>query len=369
MKTGASAAALAFLVALGGCGGRGSSASGPARAPGQPQGTLYGFFPNPPEITRQSVRETWRDLGRHGEVVLLQQNVPWERFAEDERARRRVLGELRRQFRLARRSGLEVFFVVDPLNGLNRAEFFGLPAGWQASFADPRVRATYSAFCLRAWEELRPRCLGLASEINTYTDAHPEEIRHFLSLYREVYERIKARSPETRVFVTFQWEDLNNLISGAAEGRPAYRTNWEAVEAFEPRLDVWAISSYPWVAFGGAAQIPANYYTPLLARTAKPLAVAEGGYPSMPVGPVSGSEQDQLAYLRAIRSQLGGPRLAFWIYLLLGDLDLGSYAPVMRRQGASEKDIQTLGFFAQVGLRRRDGTPKPALVLWDSFRE
>jgi hypothetical protein len=40
----------------------------------------------------------------------------------------------------------------------------------------------------------------------------------------------------------------------------------------------------------------------------------------------------------------------------------------MRRQGASETDVGTLGFFAHVGLRRRDGTPKPALALWDSYR-
>ena len=30
--------------------------------------------------------------------------------------------------------------------------------------------------------------------------------------------------------------------------------------------------------------------------------------------------------------------------------------------------VRTLGFFAHVGLRRRDGTPKPALALWDSYR-
>jgi hypothetical protein len=313
------------------------------------------------------VLETWRGLGRHGEAALLQQHVPWARFS-GQQERRRVLSELRWQLRQARRNGLEVLLVVDPLNGLNRAEFLGLPPGWTASFAEPRVRAAYSAFCLAAWEELQPRYLGLASEINTYADAHPADFPHFLSLYREVYERIKARAPQTRIFVTFQWEDLNNLVAGAAEGRTAFRPNWETVEAFEPRLDVWAISSYPWVAFGSAAGIPGDYYRSLPARTAKPVAVAEGGYNSEPVGPASGGEQEQLDYLRAIHSQLGGPRLAFWVYLLLGDLDLASYAPEMLRQGASRKDVDTLGFFASVGLRGRDGRPKPALALWDSFR-
>ena len=37
--------------------------------------------------------------------------------------------------------------------------------------------------------------------------------------------------------------------------------------------------------------------------------------------------------------------------------------------GAGERDVETLGFFAFVRLRRQDGSPKPALALWDSFRK
>jgi hypothetical protein len=31
-------------------------------------------------------------------------------------------------------------------------------------------------------------------------------------------------------------------------------------------------------------------------------------------------------------------------------------------------DLETLGYFASVGLREADGTPKPALEVWDGFR-
>lgn len=240
--------------------------------------------------------------------------------------------------------------------------------GWKPAFSAPEVRTAFGNYCRRIVREFHPRFLGLASEINTYADAHPEDFPHFVSLYREVYGWIKSEAPETRVFVTFQWEDLNNLIPTVSEGRPPYRINWETVEAFEPQLDVWAISSYPFVAFRSGADIPVDYYTPLLARTAKPLAVAEGGYTSAPVGPVAGTPQDQVSYLRAIHAQLGGPRLEFWIYLLLSDLNLDSYASLLRKQGLNERDVDTFGFFTFVGLRGRDGTPKPALALWDSFR-
>jgi hypothetical protein len=167
--------------------------------------------------------------------------------------------------------------------------------------------------------------------------------------------------------VTFQWEDLNNLFAAAAEGRQAYQTNWEQVEAFEPQLDLWVISSYPFAAFGGGDEIPDDFYTPLLARTDKQLAVAEGGYTSSPVGPFLGAPEDQADYLQAIDAQIGS-RLRFWIYLLLTDFNAESYAEVMGRNGVGQQDVDTLGMFAFVGLQFQDGSPKPALEVWDSFR-
>jgi len=329
--------------------------------------TAYGFFPSPPEATLQSVLGHFHSLGDHADFVLIQPNIPWEEVLAGASSESPRLTDIRNQVTLAHQDGLDVVFVVDPLNGLNRREFLGLPEGWTASFATPEVRSAFSNFALWITREFRPRFLGLASEINTYADAHPEDFPHFLSLYREVYAAVKAESPETQVFATFQWEDLNNLLAVAAEGRAPYQTNWEQVEAFEPQLDLWVISSYPFAVFQSGAEIPDDYYTPLLSRTDRPLAVAEGGYTSQPVGPFRGTPQDQVDYLNAIHSQLGG-RLRFWVYLLLNDFNPESYADAMRQNGLGDDDINTLGMFTAVGLREADGTPKPALAIWDSFR-
>ena len=43
--------------------------------------TVYGFFPSPPEATTQSVIDTYKAIGQNGDVVLLQQSIPWEMFA------------------------------------------------------------------------------------------------------------------------------------------------------------------------------------------------------------------------------------------------------------------------------------------------
>lgn len=333
-----------------------------------PEGTTaYGFFPSPPEITIESVVAHYADMAQHADVVLLQQNIPWTAFPLEGEAEPQPLIDIRNQVILARQNGLEPVFVVDPLNGLNRREFMGLPFGWEASFANPRVRQAFTDFSLWMLNAFHPRYLGLASEINTYTDAFPEDFPNYLSLYREVYAAVKAQSPETRVFVTFQWEDLNNLIPDGNEGRAAYETNWETVEAFEPQLDVWAISSYPFISYRRGRDIPPDYYTPLLDRTDKPLAVAEGGYTSKPIDLAAGTEQDQVDYLTALHKQIG-PRLGFWIYLLLTDLDVESYGELMRQNGVPSRDVNTLGYFAFVGLQALDRSPKPALDTWDAFR-
>jgi hypothetical protein len=331
--------------------------------------TVYGFFPSPPEATFESVLNHFQALGEHADFVLVQQNIPWQDFAGGVEGESQKRTDLVNLMTLARQQELEAVFVVDALNGLNRREFAGLPAGWDANFANPDVRAAFTNFALWIAREFHPRYLGLASEINTYADAHPDDFPNYLSLYREVYALVKAEAPETQIFVTFQWEDLNNMFPTAAEGREAYETNWDQVEAFEPELDVWVISSYPFFTFPSGADIPDDYYSPLLARTTRPLAVAEGGFTSKPVGSgaITGTPQDQVDYLNAIHNQLG-ERLAFWVYLLLDDINPEAYAQVMTEQGMAADDIETLGFFVSVGLREFDGTPKPVLAVWDRFR-
>jgi hypothetical protein len=139
------------------------------------------------------------------------------------------------------------------------------------------------------------------------------------------------------------------------------------IEAFEPELDLWVISSYPFVAWPSASEIPDDYYTPLLTRTNKPIAVAEGGFGSSDIPPFHGTPADQTGYLNAIHDQIGA-RLAFWIYLILDDLNMDSYGAYFRNQGLGD-EANTLTFFSSVGLRERDGTPKPALAVWDEYRE
>ena len=333
------------------------------------QRTAFGFFPAPPEGTTEAVLNHFANLGENADFILIQPNIPWENFKAGIEGESQQRTDLTNQTILARQNDLEWIFVVDPLNGLNRREFFGLPDGWEPSFSNPDIREAFANFTLWILREFSPRYLGLASEINSYMDAHPDDVESFVSLYREVYDLVKSESPDTQVFVTFQWDDLNNMFAPAAEGRPAGKTNWDQIEAFEPQLDLWVISSYPYFAFPSGEGISTDYYTPLLERTNKPLAVAEGGWTTEPLGggAIYGDETGQVDYLQAIHDQLG-ERLDFWVYLVLSDFNMGSFAEIMRSEGRPESDIDGLSTFSAVGLTRFDGSPKPALALWNAYR-
>ncbi|MBN2086359.1 MAG: hypothetical protein JW748_14160 [Anaerolineales bacterium] len=328
--------------------------------------TAFGFFPSAPEVSILSVWNNFRAMSAHADSVLIQQPVAWDDFRAGIDGQSARIEDIRGQVELAWRNGMEPIFVVDPLNGLNRREFSGLPpelAG--AGFGHPDVRSAFQNQAVRMARDFHPRYLGLASEINTYADAFPEDFPNYLSLYRDTYRKIKMESPGTQVFVTFQWEDLYNLGVFAEGGGPGIQ--WDLIEAFEPELDLWVISSYPFAAFETAAEIPEDYYTPLLDRTEKPLAVAEGGFGSSDIPPFHGTPGDQVLYLNAVHDQLGG-RLAFWIYLILDDFNMESYQAFLEAHGMG-KDVETLRLFSTLGLRQRDGTPKPALAVWDGYRE
>ena len=331
--------------------------------------TAYGFFPSPPEATLESILQLYKDMSQHGDFVLIQQNTAWEDFVNSPEGESQTRTDLINQVKLAQQNKLEYIFVIDALNGLNRKEFIGLPAGWEASFANPDVRSAYRNYALWIVQTFQPRYLGLASEINTYMDAHPDDAGDFISLYNEIYSLVKAEAPGTQIFVSFQWDDLNNMFPQPEEGnRQRFDTNWEQIEVFEPNLDLWVISTYPYFVFNSGEEIPVDYYTSLLTRTDKPLAIAEGGFSSQPVGFAQGSPEDQVAYLNTVDDQLG-PRLVFWVNTLLDDFNLDSYAGMMEQQGRDPQDAISLGAFAYIGLRNSDGSPKPALEVWDEMKE
>ncbi len=361
-------AVLALVLATLACGESNKPIPTPAQSAFADGHVAMGFFPTPPKVSIWSVLRMFSHMADHADVVMVQEPLPWEDFVESPDAASQALDDMRNLVRKAAENGMEAVFVLDPLNGLDRREFQNIPASWGAvTFADARVRAAFRNYAVRVAREFRPRYLGLASEINTYMATYPDDAAHFLSLYRETYAAVKAVSPDTQVFVTFQWDQLRFPDGIQQRGeQPVAPIQWQVIEAFEPQLDVWVISSYPCLYFGRGEAIPADYYTPLRARTEKPLAVGEGGCASESLGDLPGSPESQSAYLHALDDQLGD-RLVFWIYLLYNDLDTQSYANVLQGEGRGD-DVDTLTWFVTMGLTDTHWRPKPSLTTWDAIR-
>ena len=63
-----------------------------------------------------------------------------------------------------------------------------------------------------------------------------------------------------------------------------------------------------------------------------------------------------------------GDRMSFWVYLILSDFNMDSFGEIMRSEGRAGSDIEGLSTFSAVGLTHFDGTPKPALALWNVYR-
>ncbi|TET52716.1 MAG: hypothetical protein E3J64_04705 [Anaerolineales bacterium] len=325
----------------------------------------YGFFLSPPEPTEESFLANIEAIGRHGDVFLTMPQVPWADFIDSADGESSAIDDMRGTIELARQSGLEPILVIDPLQAFNRTLMATLPPELEGGdFGTEGVRQTFTNYAVRLVREFDLRYLGLGSEVNTYADAHPDDFEDYVSLYRETYAAIKAESSDTLIFVTFQWEDLNSVGLFAADD-PG-RIKWEIIEALEPWLDVWAISTYPYFAFDSAAEIPDDYYASLLARTDKPLAIGEGGYIAEDVREFHGSDEDQIGYLNTLHSQIG-ERLVFWTYLVIDDVNTEAYAQLLTDSG-SPADAELVALFGTLGLRTIEGVPKPALAVWDSFR-
>ena len=110
--------------------------------------TAFGFFPAPPEGTTEAVLNHFANLGDNADFILIQPAVPWEEFQAGIDGESQERTDLTNQTILAKQNDLDWIFVVDPLNGLNRREFLGLPDEWEANFGNPDVREAYSNLCV-----------------------------------------------------------------------------------------------------------------------------------------------------------------------------------------------------------------------------
>jgi len=293
---------------------------------------------NFPDHTMADVDEAFRlarELGRH--AVLIYQ---WGELNHD---------TVKVMLAKAARSGLVAILGLSPTTLDQGRKELDVPAalrrkaGANLSFANPAIRSAYLETASDL-ARLKPPYLCLATEINLLALQRFEEFLHFVSLYKEAYRAVKKISPGTTVFVTFQWEWMR--ILDAREPREISEHS-KLIHIFRPELDLVGLTTYPSPFHENPDRLPPDYYTWLFRhiQAREPVMIMEAGWPSAG----SGSEAEQVAFLRRLPALLKGFNLVGFEWALLHDVQIGSF----------DANLNT------VGLRHRDGRAKPA---YDAFR-
>ncbi len=321
-----------------------------AEGEGPPRPFEMGISLLPPTLDEAGYARTFDLAALAGEVVLIKRTPPWDEFVPGGQITEKTASITEQERDLVRDQGLKLFFAIDPTDPADRRRLAGLPEDLRgAGFANPDVQRALEAYAEYVVKNYSPDYLAIATDVNLYAAAHREDFAVFVALYAEIYDRLKDLSPDTMIFVTFQYEDLAGVLPTVQEHDPS----WEIVEEFGDRLDLLAISTYPSLAFESVKAIPAGYYSQALDHTTAPLAIAETGYSSGPGrrGLNAGTEPLQEEFARFILLNAQALDAQFVIWLAGWDLAYATQPP--------------LDVFRYVGLRRDDDSAKPAWKVWE----
>ena len=212
------------------------------------------------------------------------------------------------------------------------------PSGTGYSLSNQEWRLQYKRAVIESVEAAKLAYLSVGNEVNRWYEKYGYDgdngFRHWVSLYEEIYDEVKALSPETKVFCTFSRE----MVS---ENREA---DICVLEYFNPdKLDVLVFTSYPHSLPGvnRPTDIPEDYYSGVAElMPGKPVGFSEITWPSMTE---FGGEQAQADFITLLDTEYtSGFDVEFIMWPWLSDL----------------VDTDT------VGLIQRDGTPKQGYAAW-----
>lgn len=226
--------------------------------PGQPGKVFSGIgialtprhFPNhTPEDVRQMFR-IGRDLGEYA-VFIYQWSDP-NLFSAV-----KAMLKLSQEWKYIPMIGLSPTILGGLRDKLDVPEGVRKKVKGNLSFSNPEVYKPYIE-TVTELARLKPPYLCLATEINLMAFSNINEYIYFGHVYKKLYPVIKKISPETKVFVSFQWDAM--VILDRKEPNKI-KEHSKLIKLFRPELDLIAFTSYPADHYAGAADLPMDYYS------------------------------------------------------------------------------------------------------------
>ncbi len=308
----------------------------------------------PAENTTDAAIRAFATAAQYADVVLVQRAPPWQDFMPGGAESGTTTDTTRLETGLiAQYRPLKLFYAIDPTDGaVQRSRIANLPPGIDpiAGFSDQRVRNAFLGYVAYVANNYKPDYLAIGVEVNMIYERTPQQFDAFVTLYNEAYDVAKRANPSTKVFPTFQLEVLEGTFG------QAHPPHWEVLDPFRQKMDVLAISTYPYLGEArSAAEIRPDYFSQLRQRFSGEIIIAETAYASAPVeGRVNvGTEEDQLAYLQRLLNDAADSKFSLVVWLAALD-------PSFARTGAAAA-------LRDVGLRRSDGSNKLAWTLWEEW--
>lgn len=235
---------------------------------------------------------------------------------------------------LARSHGLDPVVVVSASS-----------AGQMLRAFDDDELAGFVAALTRFVDERRPPVLGIGNEINMLATDDPAGFERWVAAWPVLVDAVRQVAPDTKVVPVFQYEWLLGLRGGVF-GRETTEPQWDLLDRF-PDADAIGVTSFPGLVHAEPEDLPDDYYRRISAQTDLPVFITETGWPARGDGlALPGSESAQAAFVERMSDLLDGSSVEIVIWPFVYD--------TLVEQPA----------FASYGLRRDDGTPRPAWHGW-----
>lgn len=307
-----------------------------------------------PNMTTQRLNQAIRRAGELAECFVLRQQVDWESFRPGGGGGAPFTEDIVALVSTARASGFSLILIeIDPI--VSRVALGPLPPALRGQkFGSPAIRAAMKRQAIEIATRVRPDYLSFGVEINGYFEAEPDDFLNFVSLHKEIYDSVKAISPETQVMASFNLEGIQGLFKGL-NPLSDHGPQWFLLDLFEPKVDAFSFSTLPFPVFFGAVQLPDDYLSQIQDHTDRDIVLSEVGWST--AIEANSNQQQQTDYLAlTARQALRFPQLRVMAWTILFDAEPGSI-------------FDLFPAFSKLGLLEMDGNPKSALSVWTQLHD